>query len=270
MKQLLLAFQFLTIVPIRVSGEVSEKDIAKSAAFFPLVGAFQGLLAAAAALLLVRIFPPDITAGLVLLVLIISNGGFDLDGLADMADALAVKATGDAQTDREKRLAVMKDSSTGAIGVLALVMALLLKFLFIHRLLLDYSPSTGASVLLLMAAFSKWVTVPAMYHGASARGNGLGRIFADNMKRNTVIFSSVLMAFIYIIISEMHLSRVYGQSSLTMLPVLFALLYALNFLWVIFSGKKFGGITGDIMGALSEVSEILFLAVTTAWLRHSI
>lgn len=270
MKHILLAFQFLTIVPIRVSGTVSERDIARSAAFFPLVGAFQGLLAALAALLLIKVFPPDITSGLVLLLLTASSGGFDLDGLADMADALSVKATGNAQADQERRLAVMKDSSTGAMGVLALIMSILLKFLFIHRLFLDNSIFTGASVLFLMPVFSKWITVPAMYHGISARRDGLGRIFLNNVKKNTVAFASALLLLIYIAVAELHLSKAYGQGSITLFFILFALFYLLSFLSVRFSAKRFGGLTGDVFGALSEISEILFLAVITLWLQHFI
>ena len=68
-RRLLLAFQFLTVVPIRVRGEICEKDIAASVVFFPLVGAFQGVATAAPALLLMRVLPADAAAGLAFLVL---------------------------------------------------------------------------------------------------------------------------------------------------------------------------------------------------------
>ncbi len=133
MKSLLLAVQFLTIIPVSVKGEVTQADVARSAAFFPLAGALQGVIAALAALIALRLFPPTITGGLVLCVLTVVNGGFHLDALADTFDAIAVKSTGDGAQDRQKRLSVMKDSATGAIGVTAIVMALLLKYLFIRR-----------------------------------------------------------------------------------------------------------------------------------------
>ena len=85
-------------MPVNVSGDVTEKEVAASAVFFPLAGAFQGLVTAVAASLLIGVVPPDVAAALALLCLILTNGGFDLDGLADTFDALAVKSSGD---DRE-------------------------------------------------------------------------------------------------------------------------------------------------------------------------
>ena len=73
--------------------------MARAAAFFPLAGALQGLIAALAALLS---FPlPGSRAASVLLVLTAMNGGFHLDGLADTFDAIAVKSTGDCAVDRQ-------------------------------------------------------------------------------------------------------------------------------------------------------------------------
>lgn len=270
MKQLLLAFQFLTVIPIRVRGDVSEQDMARSTAFFPLVGLFQGLIAALASLLLIRTFTPDIASGLVLLIAMLCNGGFDLDGLADTTDALAVKSTGDALADRERRLVVMKDSSIGAMGVLALIMAILLKFLFLRHLFLYYSPFTAASVLLVMPAFAKWVTVPAMYHGTPARNDGLGRIFLSNVTAGTAVLSTLLVALLYIAAAQVHLFPAYGALSVTLLFALLAVLYLLCRGAVKFFIARFGGLTGDHFGAMTEVADILILAVTVLWLPHSI
>jgi adenosylcobinamide-GDP ribazoletransferase len=270
MKQLLLAFQFLTIVPVRVNDGVSEKEIAQSAAFFPLAGAFQGLLALLSAMLFLKIFSSEIAAGLTISVLIMSNGGFHLDGLADTFDAIAVKSTGNAAQDIEKRLAVMKDSTTGAIGVVAIVSVILLKFLFISSLFTNSSIFTVYSMLFLMPVFSKWIMVTAMHHGTSARQDGLGRIFLNNVNMNTVVFSSLLVIVLYILIAELHLLKVYGTGSVTLFIMLFALLYMFSFMTVKFCNKKFNGLTGDNLGALSEISEILFLMVITVWLRHFI
>jgi adenosylcobinamide-GDP ribazoletransferase len=221
-------------------------------------------------MLFLRIFSPEITAGLIISILIVSNGGFHLDGLADTFDALSVKSTGDRETDIEKRLAVMKDSTTGAIGVVAIVSVIMLKFLFISSLFTNSSVFTVYSILFLMPMFSKWIMVIAMHHGSSARQDGLGRIFLDNVNMNTVVFSSLLVIVLYILIAELHLLKVYGTGSATLFITLFALLYMFSFMAVKFCNKKFNGLTGDNLGALSEISEILFLMVTTIWLRHFI
>ena len=102
MRSILLAIQFLTILPVRLRGEISESDIARCASFFPLAGALQGLILFAAAVVLNMIFPADIVSGFVIAIAIIINGGFHLDGLADTFDALAVKSSGDPAKDRSK------------------------------------------------------------------------------------------------------------------------------------------------------------------------
>lgn len=252
----LLAFQFLTIMPLRVKGDVSEKAVSGSAAFFPVVGTCQGILAIFSAALLLKLFSPDVTAGLITLILIISNGGFHLDGLADTFDALAVKSTGDAIKDREKRLTVMKDSTTGVIGVVAIVIAILLKFLLIHSLLtLDYR------LLLLMPVFSKWAVNSAIFHGRAARPDGLGRIFLKNKSAGEFSFSAIFtlgfLLFVYSILG-------YPLSFLLFMPLIYIMaLFAAKFF-----DKKFGGLTGDTFGAISEIAEILFLMVISIWLQR--
>jgi len=269
-KQILIAFQFLTIIPLKVKGDISEKEISESASFFPVAGAFQGLLTAFAASLLIKLFSPEITAGLVILALIISNGGFHLDGLADTFDALAVKSSGNKDIDKSKRLSVMKDSSTGAIGMVAIVLVILMKFLFLKFLFMNSSQATCYSLLFLMPVFSKWAMVPAMYHGISARQDGLGRIFIDNIKVEYVLFSSLLTIIFCFLAVQFYLYKMYGINSILLFPVLFAILYLFSFSSAKFFIRRFDGLTGDNFGAVSEISEILFLMVISIWLQHFI
>jgi adenosylcobinamide-GDP ribazoletransferase len=268
-KRVLLAFQFCTIVPVNVSGDVTEKDVAASAAFFPLVGAFQGLLTAVAACLLMRVLPPDVVAALALLGLILTNGGFDLDGLADTFDALAVKSSGDIERDRTKRLSVMRDSATGAIGVIALVMTLLLKFVLVGRILSGFSISAAATLFVLMATFSKWINVPVMYHGVSARKDGLGKIFIEHAGLGSLAISTGIVVLLIVSVAALNLL---GGSPMNgvLLSICFCIgAYLLGLLAVKFFAKRFGGLTGDHFGALTEVCELLFLLVAYIWLQRS-
>ncbi len=271
MKRILIAFQFLTIIPLEIKGDVAEEEISQSAAFFPVAGVFQGLLAAGSALILINIFPSEIVSGLVILILTVSNGGFHLDGLADTFDALAVKSSGDGAADKEKRLLVMKDSSSGAIGVVAIVLAILLKFLFINSLFSGHSVLAAGFFLFVMPVFSKWVMVPAMYHGVSARKDGLGRIFLDNVNLNTLFISTVSLILFYLAAALLLQPGSAGIGSIVQLFfVLFALLYIYSYASVKFFLRKFGGLTGDSLGATSEISEILLLMVASVWLQHYI
>lgn len=267
MKRLLLALQFLTIIPVRVAGEVSLRDLSRSAAFFPAAGALQGLIAGGTALLGLRFFPPDVAAGLAVLALVMGNGGFDLDGLADTCDGLAVKSCGDPSADREKRLSVMKQSTTGTIGVIAVVLAILLKFLFISAVLRGLTPAAAFGIIVLTPVLSKWVTVPAMYLGKPARQDGLGRIFIDHTDAGITAVATALAAALAVIVTSVWIRPASG-------PILFpAALMAGLFLFCLmavrFFGRAFGGLTGDSFGALTEVSELLCLATAYPWLRHS-
>ena len=270
LKQVLLALQFLTIVPVRVKGEISENDMSRSAIFFPVAGALQGLFCILSAALLSRLFSADITGCLVLVILIITTGGFHLDGLADTFDALALKASRDEEADRKKRLLVMKDSSTGAIGVVTIVVAILLKYMLIRNLFL-YSSSTALySLLFLIPVFSKWIMVPAMHHGTSARKDGLGRIFIDAITRKDVVICSLIAVLFSLVISELLQHTRYAAVTGLLFLYLFLVLYIFCLISVKFITKRFGGLTGDSFGAISEISEILFLMVASLWLQHSI
>lgn len=266
MKQLFLAFQFLTIIPLKIKGDVSKKDIARSAIFFPIVGAFQGLLIVLSAILLLDIFHPEVVSGVLILILILSNGGFHLDGIADTFDAIAVKSTSNKVKDREKRLSVMKDSTIGAIGVIAIVITILIKFSFINFIISNTSLPITYSLLFLMPVFSKWIMILSMYHGVSARSEGLGQIFINNIRINTVVTSSLILIFMYALIAKIHLFKIYGNSNIKIFLILCTVLYIFSIISAKFCNKRFGGLTGDNLGAVSEISEILFLMVVSIWL----
>jgi adenosylcobinamide-GDP ribazoletransferase len=266
---MLMALQFLTIIPVKVSGKLTDREVGSSALFYPLVGALQGLLLLIAGLLLARIFSPEIVAGFLIAIAIISNGGFHLDGLADTFDALAVKSSGNRAKDLEKRLAVMKDSMTGAIGVVAIVTVILLKFVLLRSILSFGMPATAFLVVFLMPVFSKWIMVPAMYHGISARKDGLGRLFIEGASAKTLIISSLLALFIFCIITVAHLAVLYGVRGFIILTLLPAG-YIMAVTAAGICARIFGGLTGDTLGAISELSEIFYLTGVYIWLQHFI
>ncbi len=269
MKQLLLAVQFLTIIPVTVKGPCSEEELAHSSSFFPVAGALQGILIALAAFVSIKIFPVEIVSGFAILVLLLSNGGFDMDGLIDTFDALAVKPTGDRERDLEIRLSVMKAGSIGAVGAMALVMAVLLKFVLLNQLFRSLPLPAALSFLFIIPVFSKWVTVIAMFHGRPARKNGLGSIFIGKVQLTQVVLSSLIMLALCVIVAGLYLYPLYDMWAIGLLAVLFLLLYLLALIIVRFTIWRFGGLTGDHCGALSEIAEILLMAAIPVWLQHS-
>lgn len=269
-KNFLLAVQFLTIIPVRVKGEISEKDMSGAVSCFPVAGAVQGGLAVVVAAVGSRLFTPEITACLVLIALNGSNGGFHLDGLADTFDALAVKSTGDAGLDREKRLAVMKDSTTGAIGVAALGLDLLLTFSLLHAVLLYDLSAVRYVLIFLMPVYSKWLMVQALHRATPARAEGLGTTFISATGRKEAVISTLITILVALAAAAALQHTRYAGAVAWLLLLLFGLLYGLVLLLVRFFLKRFGGLTGDTLGAVHEASGIIYLMVAYLWLQRSI
>jgi adenosylcobinamide-GDP ribazoletransferase len=258
MTKLFLAFQFLTIIPLKKMDNVSEEAMGKTTAFFPLVGAMQGILLVISSALLLKVFPVEVSSGFVLLLMIIINGGLHLDGLADTFDAIA------SRKDKEKKLAIMKDSAVGPFGVIAIVFSILLKYLLLHAAF-NISLDTYYLSLFLMPLFSRWAMVPAIYHAQSARGDGLGRIFIEYTEIKELITATGLV-LLFSIIALFAFEPSYQLSAIScQLLVVLAMLYVFALLSVWFCGKIIGGMTGDTFGAVSELSEILFLMGAVIW-----
>lgn len=271
----ILAFQFLTIIPLKTKWNVSEKDIARSSIFFPLVGAFQGIMLSLSCLVLNLFFSSSLTSGIAILIYVLLNGGFHLDGLSDTCDALSVKSTGNTDYDRERRLAVMKDSSTGAIGATAICLAILLKYLFIKELFLSGRQFNPYFILFLMPVFSKWAMVLSMHISKSARPDGLGSIFMQYSKKINLFYSTFLTLFLsffsyllFLIIS----SPLSDSPAVSHTPALLffciavmAIFYVICQLLVRWFTKKFAGLTGDNFGAIHEASEFIFLFIILLW-----
>ncbi|MBI3754260.1 MAG: adenosylcobinamide-GDP ribazoletransferase [Deltaproteobacteria bacterium] len=241
-KSFLLALQLLTIIPIKIKGNADERELGRSTAFFPLVGAVQGIILVGANLLFSIFLPQDIASALVLVVLILTNGGFHLDGFADTIDGLAGGST------KEERLNIMKDSRIGAIGVVALVLLLLVKFLCINFLTSHLSPLTFSYILFLLPVIGRWSMVPMAYWADYARPNGgLGKAFAEHTRLREFLIATAFMLFFSAILL--------GWRGLIYSGIIFIAVYTIT----LFFKRKLGGVTGDVLGFQSEISEAVFL-----------
>jgi adenosylcobinamide-GDP ribazoletransferase len=268
MKKLLLAFQFLTLIPVKNSMTIKDADVAGSSSAFVIVGLIQGILLIVTGYVSGRVFHPDLVIGIILLVLVLSNGGFHLDGLADTFDAMAQKSYGNIYFDNKKRLLIMKDSKTGPIGVIAIVFALALKYLSLKNISY-FSPFTYYSSLMLMPILSKWTMVISMFYGKPAREDGLGRLFINRIGLKEIAISTLIL-FSILILLQVFFSYYIPSGQYIFYAVLLVTMYFLCRACIHFFHKKLGGLTGDTLGAISEITEIIFLLMVLAWSRLSI
>lgn len=250
MKKILLAFQFLTIIPMKDMGEVSDREIGSTTSVFPLVGFAEGVVLAFAAALFLKVFPAELTNALLVLILLVMNGGLHLDGLSDTFDALASRG------DRAKKLSIMKDSTVGPMGVMAIVMVLLLKYVMLNAVFFHSALSAYFVTLAAMPVLSRWAMVPAAYYSSSARNDGLGRLFIEYSEKRQLISATaaalVLVSLVCTMVMEFKLLLFYVMFAM---PVL----YAFSFGAVWFFKKNFNGMTGDSFGAVNELAVLVFL-----------
>ena len=114
------AVMFLTRVPVGRAREFRLEDLARSAIYFPVVGALVGL-GGGIALLTSYAVPSFVAVLICMLVTLCITGGLHEDGLADCADGLV------GGKDPERRLEIMKDSRIGTYGAVALWFSLTAK-----------------------------------------------------------------------------------------------------------------------------------------------
>jgi adenosylcobinamide-GDP ribazoletransferase len=258
MKKILLAFQFLTIIPVKDTGIVADKEVGGSAAYFPLVGVVQGIIIVLVAMTGSRFLPIGVVNTLVILLLIVTNGGLHLDGLSDTFDAIASRG------DRDKQLAIMKDATVGPIGVIAIVFAILLKLLLLNEIYSASQPATYYLLLFLLPLYSRWAMVPATFHCSSAREDGLGKAFIENVGVKELLAATAFT----IIFSFAALFIIFNTPGLIHVIFSLPMLYIFSLIAVWFSKRRFSGMTGDTFGAVSELSEILFLMMAVICLRN--
>jgi len=234
MKNLIAAIQFITIIPMGKSG---KKHPEKMIPFFPMVGIILGLMVALLDQLFLLLWSKPVASLLDVLFLIIITGAFHLDGLGDTADGLYGRRT------KEKALSIMKDSRIGAMGIVAIICGLSIKWAGITGL-----DAWRSLLLIIIPSYARGSILFGMWFLEYGRADGgTGKPFFK--KRLKIIgFWGLLIPVL--------LSFFLGLKAI-LLNVIFAIIV---FSILLYYKRKIGCITGDMLGAMVEVTEAgLFL-----------
>ena len=221
-------------------GKADTFDPPKMVPYFPLVGLLLGVLVALFDTLVTRFWAPPVVAILDVVLLAVLTGAFHLDGLGDTADGLF------SPRSRDRALEIMKDSRIGVMGLVAIVFALGIKWggiqgLDAHRSLL----------LVIIPAYARAGILFGMQLLDYGRTDGTGLPFFKN-KLNWASHWGLLI--------PVGLSILLGWKAIW-LNLMFAVIVGTILL---FYRKRMGCITGDMLGAMTEVTEAgLFLIVST-------
>ena len=242
-----LASSWLTILPISTS-TVDRRTAATAITMSPLVGALLGVSATAALTGLSRLHSPPLLAGLLVVgLLALATRGMHVDGLADTADGLGCYGPPD------RALAVMRDGGAGPFAVVTLIVVL------------------GAQAV-GFGTVAMWVPALAVTAGRAAfplccrrgipaaRPTGLGALVADTQP-------AVVPALWWVGLAGAGAFVVPGRWWQGPLAVVLAGGVVLGLSW--HTRRRFGGITGDVLGAASELAVAVVLVVCSFSLGSS-
>ncbi|MCY4068808.1 MAG: adenosylcobinamide-GDP ribazoletransferase [Acidimicrobiaceae bacterium] len=240
------AWAFLTRLPGGTHPR-NDRELGRSVCWFPLVGVVIGAFSGAVYWWLHGPLGAALSASAAVAASVVVTGAFHEDGLADTADALG-------GVTREQRLEIMKDSRVGTFGVLALVLTVLVRVFAVSSL----APLDGLAALLLAHMLGRAMAVAAMATMPAVSGAGLGHSYTTHLCRvRTAVSVAVSCA------AAAGLG-VPGAAGLAVAAVATVLVLTV-------ARRAFGGITGDVLGAVEQAGEVAVLvaaaslAETQAW-----
>lgn len=236
------ALQFLTICPWPVRRSPTAADLGRAVGFFPLVGLLLGAVLAATDAVLVGIAPDGVRAVVVVALWMVLTGGLHYDGLLDTCDGLLGGRT------VAERLRIMRDERVGALAVAGGVLLLLAK----HGAV---AGSDRWAAVLMAPVVARWAMAVAIVRFPYARQEGLGRTLKDHAGRREVLVATVitvLTAAAVAVAAPVQFGAVLAGTGAAVIAGAAAVQGVL---------RRLPGLTGDVYGALAEVTETVVLLV---------
>ena len=240
----LAVLSFMTTIPVKAQIKLDDQ-FERSVIFFPVIGLILGFIYAAVLFSFDYIFGSFAAAVFCTASMIILTGGLHLDGLGDTFDGLY------SYRDKEKILEIMKDSRLGTNAMLAIFIFLILKIAAIELLTVKgfyYS-------VMIMPVISRTIVVYSCFRGRTIRKNGMGNTFIGKVTGKDFIISMILSI---VIISAVSVFFAGIQTVFINLTILISMT-GLSELYKKHVYARIDGLTGDILGAIGEMSEVMYL-----------
>lgn len=243
------ALMFFTRIPCPRWVDHSEEYLNKASKYFPVVGIIVGAASALIYWLFQLVFPAEIALIFSMITSIIITGAFHEDGFADVCDGFGGGWT------KEKILLIMKDSRLGTFGVIGLGLILLLKWS-----LLKYFPINTLMIALISGH-------------AISRLNAVSLIFTDEYARDDDTSKSKPLAT-KMSSGELIFAILFGVAPLVLFANAYVLLVLVPLLFVRWYFSKYfkkwiDGYTGDCLGAVQQVSEIVFYLSLVLFFKYT-
>ncbi len=245
LQRFLAALMFFSRIPCPATWQGSpDRALRHAGRYFPLVGWLVGAISAGVIWLSLRVFPTPVAVLLGMGTAMLLTGAMHEDAFADSCDGFGGGWT------REQTLHIMQDSRIGAYGAVGLMMLLALKF----TALISLHPDRLLLAWVAGHAISRLIAISFLRTHTYARLEGTGKSHAVAQR---------------ISLSDLAVAAVFGLLPLVLLPARQAL-PALTTLMVIrllagrYLTRRLGGYTGDCLGAVQQLCEVLFYLTVLA------
>jgi adenosylcobinamide-GDP ribazoletransferase len=247
------AMSMFSVIPVRSPVTADRAAAARALLWLPALGALLGALAGlpAAAVLALHSYSWSVAAVVAVGTLTLLTRGLHLDGLADTADGLGSGAA------PQRALEIMRRSDIGPFGVVTLVLVLLLDVVALASL--AGSGDGGiwrcAAVLAVAAATGRLAAVHAGLVGIpGARGSGFGSLVAGSVKPAQAVALTVAVLGLGALLAALTGNGLRWPAAQGI-----ALVVCFCLRW--HAVRRFGGVTGDVFGALIECGTAATLAL---------
>jgi adenosylcobinamide-GDP ribazoletransferase len=238
------ALMFYTRIPCPPNITHDPDYLNKATRYFPLMGWIVGGIAALVFWLSSYVFNPPVCILLSMVASIVTTGAFHEDGWADVCDGFGGGWT------KEKILDIMKDSRTGAYGGIGIALMLLFKFIVQTEI------PVGQVCFTVIAAhsFSRLCAVGMVATSRYVREN-------DDAKAKPLAKTISVREIMPAIIFGVAPLLLTGKYSIAVIMPILLTLYMRRYFH-----KWIGGYTGDCLGAIQQVTELMFyLGILIAW-----
>jgi len=238
MTSLWLAIQFLTILPVRLRGDIRDTDLASSMRWYPLVGSALGAISAFSFWIALRLFSFPVAIVAAVVTLIVVSGALHLDGFADMCDGFY------GGHDRERILAIMKDSRSGAMAIVGVFSLLSLKM----SLLASQDESWILPSLVVAPTIGRWSMVWLCARSRNARASGgTASAYIGHVQKRDILIATIFCVAIAVALMSWR-----GLAA-------FVIAAAAAEVFRRYVERRLDGMTGDTLGACCELIEVLTL-----------
>ncbi|MGM9951697.1 MAG: adenosylcobinamide-GDP ribazoletransferase [Lysinibacillus sp.] len=236
-----LALQFFTVLPIRKAFDMNARSATVMYGAIPLIGVGIGAMQAIFLMLNDTYFEltPLFTAVLMVVLHIVATGGLHMDGVIDTGDAYF------SYRDRKKRLEILDDPRIGAFGALTLTLFVILKIGVLYELLVRGLPLLFVIMLPFIARQAGLLAFITM---KPSKETGIASYFKRMVNERTLVW--VVILYGVIIVAAAILLQNWMLIALTGALLVFTMFYRA---W---AKRNFGGISGDLLGAIFEWAEV--------------